>query len=78
MRLDEAGEKFQENTGHTCVPILQIVGDADIYCVDASGCIVRYEHETNMLSPESIDFWTLFEREVAHLKKRKMQKVAMA
>jgi len=78
MRLDYVAEEFQKSTGHKCAPILRLVGDADMYCVDASGCIVRYDHETNLLSPQTIDFWALFEREVEELKKRKNQKIAQA
>ena len=78
MRLDYAAEEFQESTGHKCAPILKVVGDANVYCVDASGSILQYDHELNELTPQSIDFWTLFEREIEALKQRKTRKVARA
>jgi hypothetical protein len=75
MRLEHVAAKFQEETGLICAPILRIVGDADVYCVDKYGRIVQYDHETNEISRQSIDFWTLFEREIEELKKRKIKKV---
>ena len=78
MRLDFVAERFQKNTGYKCAPVLQIIGDADVYCVDSSGALVRYDHESNALIPEADDFWVIFEREVEQLKNRKMQKITDA
>jgi len=74
--LDYVARGFQKGSGLRCVPILQVVGDANFYCVDANGSIVRYDHETNELSAENGDFWSIFEREVAELKSRKVRKKA--
>jgi hypothetical protein len=76
MRLDFAARGFQAHTGLQYAPVIQIVGDADLYCVDKSGAMARYNHETNEMSPEAGDFWTVFEREIAELKSRKLRKVA--
>lgn len=40
MRLDAAAESFQLDTGFVAAPILKVVGDADLYCVDAEGHLV--------------------------------------
>jgi hypothetical protein len=71
MRLDLAGRRFQEQTGLAAAPILKIQGDANVFCVDASGSILAYDHEQNSLTPEGADFWQLFEREVSALAERK-------
>jgi hypothetical protein len=76
MRLDYVARNFQEGSGLQCVPILQVVGDANYYCVDMNGAIVRYDHETNGLSVETGDFWSIFEREIVELKSRKVRKNA--
>jgi hypothetical protein len=78
MRLDYAGAAFQDETGLHAAPILRVVGDADLYCVDAKGEIVRYDHELNQLSPVGLDFWGLFDREMAELHGRKLRKAAGA
>ena len=70
MRID-GDHKYPKGA----LPILKVIGDADVYCV-LKGKIVRFNHETNELKPEKIDFWTLFERELAELKARKERKLA--
>ncbi len=74
MRLDYVTYRFQESTGHKAAPILQIVGDADLFCVTSEGAIARYRHETNELEQETLGFWGIFEREVRELKDRKDRK----
>jgi DNA-directed RNA polymerase beta' subunit len=75
MRLEIAGEKFIEETGIKAVPILQIIGDADVYCVNKKGKIVQYHHEENDVEEIKIDFWELFETELKNLKERKEMKI---
>jgi hypothetical protein len=77
MRLDTAAESFRK-TGLGAAPVLQIVGDADLYCVDPEGRLVQFKHETNELEPVELTFWQLFEREVSELRKRKNRKKAKA
>jgi hypothetical protein len=76
MRLDHAAMKLREATGGFYVPILTIIGDADVYAIDADGAIVRYNHELNELSPIDGGFWTVFEDEISRLKKRKVRKIS--
>jgi hypothetical protein len=74
MRLDAAAETFQRDTGFVAAPVLKIVGDADLYCVDGDGRLMQFRHELNEMQPVELDFWQLFEREIADLHARKVQK----
>jgi hypothetical protein len=76
MRLDIAAEQFQEKTGIVAAPVLKIVGNPDMYCVDAEGKIVHYDHELNEVKPENRTFWELFDWQVAELKDRKLRKLS--
>ena len=76
MRLDHAAESFQKGTRLMAAPVLKVVGDADLYCVDPDGRLVRFIHEENKLEPLPIGFWQLFESEIAELRARKEQKKA--
>ncbi|QQO08714.1 hypothetical protein [Breznakiella homolactica] len=75
MRLDAAGKDFLEETGIKAVPILRIIGDADVYCVNEAGKIARYNHEENILEEMEMDFWELFDRELKALRERKEKKI---
>jgi hypothetical protein len=75
MRLDVVGKEFFENTGMKAVPILRIIGDADLYCVDENSQIVRYRHEENNLEPIDMKFWEVLEYELRELKERKERKI---
>jgi hypothetical protein len=74
MRLDDAATQLRTENGLVAAPVLRIVGDADVYCVDAQGQLVRYRHETNELEPVQGTFWDLFDREIAELRARKDKK----
>jgi hypothetical protein len=50
-----------------------VVGDANLYCVDPNGVIVRFDHETNELEPVSMNFWQVLEHEISELRARKDQ-----
>jgi hypothetical protein len=76
MRLDMAAKIFQADSGLAAAPVLRVVGDADLYCVDGKGDIVRFDHETNELKPVKMTFWQVLEHETSELRKRKDQKVA--
>jgi hypothetical protein len=77
MRLDFAAESFQRQTRLIAAPILQIVGDGDVYCVNAEGHIFQFKHEQNALCPVNLTFWQLFDRELAELRSRKEKKIAL-
>jgi hypothetical protein len=74
MQLDNAAELFQKETGHCAAPVLKVVGNADVYCVDKDGQLVQFIHETNELEAVQLTFWQLFEREVTELRTRKDRK----
>jgi hypothetical protein len=78
MRLDSAAAKFREDTGLHAAPVLKIVGDADVYCVDTYGKLVQFHHETLELEPIELSFWELFEREIRELRTRKDRKKGQA
>jgi hypothetical protein len=75
MRLEIAGKEFIEETGIKAVPILKIIGDADLYCADANGKIVKYNHEENTAEETEMDFWELLEKELGELKNRKEEMI---
>jgi hypothetical protein len=75
LRLDYAGKQFIDETGIKAIPILEIIGDENVYCVDKDGKIVQYDHEQNTVKEIKLTFWKLFEREINELKKRKEMKI---
>ncbi|MEK7205060.1 MAG: hypothetical protein AAB254_06080 [candidate division NC10 bacterium] len=74
MRLADAAASFQKETGLKAGPVLKILGDADVYCVDPNGNLVRFSHEENTLKPVHLTFWQLLDREVGALAERKARK----
>ncbi len=71
MRLEVVGKEFLESTGLKAVPILKIIGDANVYCVDEKSQIVLYDHEQNSLEPLDMTFWDILEEELKELQSRK-------
>jgi hypothetical protein len=74
MRLADAAESFQKQTGLKAAPVLRIVGDADLYCVDSAGALVQFLNEEARLEPIKMGFWELLEREIRELASRKSRK----
>ena len=74
MRLD-AAEEFQERTALIAAPVLRVVGDADLYCVDAEGSIVQHRHEEGALEPVGLGYWGLLDRELGALRERKERRI---
>lgn len=75
MRLDFVASTFQKQTGIRAAPVLRVVGDANLFCVDGDGRLMQFDHEQNVLNPLDVNFWELFEREIAALKSRKVKKL---
>jgi len=75
MRLEVVGNEFLVNTGIKATPILKVIGDADLYCVDGSSQIVIYRHEENKAEPVKMTFWEVLEFELKELKERKERKI---
>jgi len=76
MNIDLAAAEFRQQTDHSLVPCLRVMGDADMYLFNAHGRIVRWSHETDELEPFAGGFFELFEQEVRELRQRKDRKVA--
>jgi hypothetical protein len=74
MNLELAADDFRTDTGHQVVPFLKIIGDADVYCFDANGNIVRWDHETDEFEKINKSFFALLDDEVRKLKERKERK----
>jgi hypothetical protein len=75
MRLENVGRQFIEDTGIKAVPILKIIGDANLYCTNETGKIFQYDHEQNTIEEAEMNFWELFEKELKELKERKERKI---
>jgi hypothetical protein len=59
------------------VPFLQLVGDADKYCFDSGGRIIRWSHEEpENREQEPKPFSELLTREIQELEERKNRKLA--
>lgn len=75
MQIGPAADEFAQR-GHKVLPILKIVGDADVYCFDAWGKIQRWQHETDTFEPFDGSFFELLEHEFKALDDRRKRKVA--
>ena len=75
MRLEVAGNKFFAKTGIKATPILKVIGDADVYCVDERSQIVIYRHEENNVEFTNMIFWEVLEFELIKLKERKDRRI---
>jgi hypothetical protein len=74
MSIRQGRETFQQQSGLDAVPCLRVIGDADVYCFDARGAVVRWHHETDELEPQRKTFAEIFAHELAELKSRKERK----
>lgn len=74
MSIRKRTEQFREESGTDLTPFLQVVGDADLYCFDRSGKIVRLDHETAEAKPVSMSFSEVVRFELKELVSRKNRK----
>ncbi|WP_395740304.1 hypothetical protein [Prosthecobacter sp.] len=75
MQVKLATERFQE-MGHQVMPILKVVGDADIYCFNQQGKIQRYSHEEDSFEDYEGGFFDLLRHEFLELEQRRKNKLA--
>jgi hypothetical protein len=75
MRFEIVGEQFIEETGIKAIPILKVICDANLYCVNEAGTIVQYDHEQNIVEEMNMNFWELLGKELSELKERKEMKI---
>ncbi|AEF84264.1 SMI1/KNR4 family protein [Treponema primitia ZAS-2] len=75
MRLEIIGKEFIEETEIKAVPVLKIIGNEDLYCVNEEGKIVQYNHEENIIEEINMNFWELLDKELMELKEGKEKKI---
>ncbi len=75
MQIGPAADKF-EKIGHKILPILKVIGDADVYCLNAEGNIQRWMHEGDLFEPFEGTFFDLLEYEFKELDSRRKRKKA--
>jgi len=68
-------KKFVDDGHPSVVPFLKIEGDADWYCFDRSGAIVRWNHEQDSFEPVELGFSELLLHELRELEERKDRKL---
>ena len=74
LSLRKKMHEFRAQTGTRLTPFLKIVGDADVYCFDASGQIVRWDHETASAAVVPKTFFEIVAAELKELRARKDRK----
>lgn len=74
MDINKKFEEFQTDTGTQYTPFLKIIGDADVYCFNENGDIIRWNHETDELEAVNKSFTSLLDYELSELRKRKDKK----
>jgi hypothetical protein len=67
MRLELVAHNFFLKTGRRAVPVLEIVRDADVYCLTQEGDLARYRHAEGSLEPVRKDFWQILDDELRAL-----------
>lgn len=75
MHIRKAAEEFKA-MGHQVLPILKVIGDADVYCFDSKGNIQQWLHEEDSFRPFDGTFFDLLEQEFKDLDERRKRKKA--
>jgi hypothetical protein len=75
MQIWGAANEFRE-MGHDVLPIMKVIGDADVYCLNAQGQIVRWSHEEDIFNPFDGGFFDLLRYEFLELDERRQKKKA--
>jgi hypothetical protein len=79
LDIREQYKEFKAEGFADLVPFLQLVGDADKYCFDSAGRIIRWSHEEpENREPEPIAFSDLLMREIHELEERKDRRIGAA
>ena len=73
MQIENAAEEFK-SMGHQVLPILKVVGDADVYCLNSKGKIQRWSHEEDTFENFDGTFFDLLEFEFKELEERRERK----
>jgi len=75
MQIGGAAQKFLQ-MGHRVLPIVKVIGDADVYCLDRDGKIQRWKHELDSFEAFDGTFFDLLEHEFKELDGRRKRKKA--
>lgn len=75
MQISIAADEFKK-MGHNVLPILKVIGDADVYCFNSEGKIQRWLHEGDLFEPFEGSFFDLLEYEFKELDERRIRKKA--
>jgi len=79
LDIREQYKEFTANGFADLVPFLQLAGNADKYCFDSAGRIIRWSHEeSENREQEPITFSELLMREIRELEARKDRKIRAA
>lgn len=65
---------FRAESGQNLLPILKVICEPNIYCMDVNGDIFQWDSVTGELEPVDMSFLELFECEMQELKERKEEK----
>jgi hypothetical protein len=76
MNLHSHANEFQSETGHRITPFMKVIADADVYCFDQSGAVVRWNHELNAVEEQNKSFFEVLDFELGELAARKDRKLA--
>jgi hypothetical protein len=76
MNIKNATAEFKA-MGHNVVPILKVMGDADVYCLNESGGIIRWLHEEGIFESYDGSFFDLLSFELQELEERRKNKIKM-
>jgi hypothetical protein len=75
MQIKNAADEFRA-MGHKVLPFLKVIGDADVYCFDATGRIKRWSHEGDVFQPYDGTFFDVLRYEFLELEARRKRKTA--
>lgn len=73
MSVRGAVAEFKD-MGHNVLPILKVMGDADVYCLSSEGNIVRWSHEEDIFDAFNGNFFDLLAHEIKKLDERRKKK----
>lgn len=77
MSIRDATARFAES-GHTVVPVLKVIGNADVYCFNADGAIVQWDRDTDEFTPFDGGFFDLLKHEFSELEQRRLRMKSQA
>ncbi|MGN5108358.1 hypothetical protein ACTG18_08835 [Aeromonas hydrophila] len=74
MKISIAAEQFKDQ-GHKVIPVFKVWADANVYCYNEEGRLVKYLHEENTFERVDKTWFELIEHELNELAERKNRKL---